>query len=154
MQKPKQILERNEIINGLFAYKPAVLKEYTDCWYIEYYVMHPVAKELTRKRQKVTSYKSKYGVREARNMLRVIVNRLNIRLEQGWSPFFEHEDGRLLETVPMVTEKFLNEKTKELRPASMRSYKSIVGKDFLTWVAKNYPTVTVLIFSVLQITYK
>lgn len=138
---------RGTIVSELYGYQPAVLKEYAAYWCIEYYVKHPVTHELTRKREKVTGFKTKYGVREARQLLQIAVNRLNLKLSQGWSPFFVHEDGRLLEPLHMVVEKFLKEKTRDLRQNTMRQYNSIVGKELIIWATQNYPIITAATFT-------
>lgn len=147
MSKRQKKQVRGTIVSELYGYQPAVLKEYAAYWCIEYWVKHPVTHELTRKREKVTNFKTKYGVREARQLLRLAVDRLNLKLSQGWNPYFSHQDGRLLEPLPMVIEKFLKEKQRDLRPNTMRSYNSMIGKELLQWVEKNYPTVTAATFS-------
>ena len=139
MPNPRLKLPQSNNVSDLFGYMPAVLKEYADYWCIEYYVKHPVTQELIRRREKVQSYKTRYGVREARKLLRVAVSRLNLKLSQGWTPFFVHEDGRLLERLPAVIEKFLKEKQRDLRPNTMRSYNSMIGNELLRWAKENYP---------------
>ncbi|MDR0941193.1 MAG: site-specific integrase [Bacteroidales bacterium] len=147
MSIPQKKQPRGTIVSNLYGYTPAVLKEYADYWCIEYYVKHPVTHELFRRREKVTGYKTRYGVREARQLLRIAVDRLNLKLSQGWNPFFVHEDGRLLEPLHVVIEKFLKEKERELRPNTLRSYNSMIGKELLLWAQKNYPTITASTFS-------
>lgn len=147
MSIPQKKQARGTIVSDLYGYIPAVLKEYNAYWCIEYYVKHLVTHELSRRREKVTSYKTRYGVREARHLLRVAVNRLNMKLSQGWNPYFIHEDGRLLEPLHMVIEKFLKEKERDLRPNTMRQYNSVIGKELLIWGQKNYPTITASTFN-------
>ncbi|MCL2328296.1 MAG: site-specific integrase [Bacteroidetes bacterium] len=147
MPSPKLKLPQSNNVSDLFGYMPAVLKEYADYWCIEYYVKHPVTQELIRQREKVQSYKTRYGTREARKLLRVAVSRLNLKLSQGWTPFFVHEDGRLLERMPAVIEKFLKEKQRDLRPNTMRSYNSMIGNELLQWAKENYPVVTASTFT-------
>ncbi|MDR2962721.1 MAG: site-specific integrase [Bacteroidales bacterium] len=147
MPTPQKNQERGAIVSDLYGYTPAVLKEYADYWCIEYYVKHPVTHKLTRRREKVSAYRTRYGVREARNLLRVAVSRLNLKLSQGWNPYFVHEDGRLLEPLHMVIHKFLAEKERDLRPNTLRSYKSMVGKELREWAQKNYPTITASTFT-------
>jgi len=146
MQTTQNQKERGKIVSDLFGYTPAVLKEYKPFWCIEYYVVHPATQELTRVREKVTNYKRRYGVKEARKLLRVAVSRLNLKLSQGFNPFFTHEDSRLLERLPAVVDKFLQEKRRDLRKNSMRQYDS-VSKELLTWTAQNYPIITASTFS-------
>jgi len=139
--------DRGTIVSDLYGYIPAVLKEYAAYWCIEYFVKHPVSGELMRRREKVQSYVTRYGTREARQLLRVAVSRLNLKLSQGWTPFFAHEDGRLLERLSAVIEKFLKEKQRDLRPNTMRSYNSMIGKELLQWAEKNYPIITASTFT-------
>lgn len=135
------------IVSELYGYLPAVLKEYTDYWCIEYWVKHPVTHELTRKREKVTHFRTRYGVREARQLLRLAVSRINLKLSQGWNPFFSHQDGRLLEPLGIVIEKFIREKERDLRENTLRSYKSMIGRELLDWTQQNYPTITAATFT-------
>ena len=76
MSKPKLNVSQKNIIGELFGYVPAVLKEYSDFWCIEYYVKNPITNEFLRKREKVTHYIARYGKLEARALLRVAVNQL------------------------------------------------------------------------------
>lgn len=75
------------------------------------------------------------------------VSRLNLKLSQGFNPFFVHEDARLLERLPAVIDKFLQEKQRDLRKNTMRSYESMVGKELRQWVEKNYPIITASTFT-------
>ena len=141
MSRPQLNISQGNIIGELFGFVPAVLKEYKEYWCIEYYVKNPITNEFKRKREKVTNYVARYGKSEARALLRVAVNQLNLKLSQGWSPFFVHEDTRLYEKLPAVAEKFLKEKERDLRPNTMRSYKSGVN-ELVNFTKKNYPHIT------------
>ncbi len=147
MQTTQKQKNRGKLVSDLFGYTPAILKEYKPFWCIEYYVIHPATQDLTRVREKVTSYKTKYGAREARRLLRVVIGRLNLKLSQGYNPFYIHEDSRLLERLTAVIDKFLREKERELRINSLRSYKSIIGKELRQWVELNYPIITASTFT-------
>lgn len=132
---------------GKFHYLPAVLKENNSGWIIEYYVEHPTTHILTRKqirlKRLVTRYKS---VREARLHVQKIIENLNAKLSGGWNPFFVGEDARMYEKLTTVTELFLKEKTKELRPNTMRSYSSFC---FLLndWIKKTSPGLLASLFN-------
>ncbi len=137
---------QGRIINIAFGYAPAVLKEYRSGWRIEYYVTNPITGELVRRQEKVQHYVNRLGKQQARAYLRNAVFQLNLKLSQGWSPFFVQEDTRLYEKLSCVAEKFLKEKTKDLRAGTMRSYKS--GVEWLVgWSAKMHPTITAGTFS-------
>ena len=79
MSRPQLNISQGNIIGELFGYVPAVLKEYTDFWCIEYYVKNPITNEFKQKREKVTNYVARYGKCEARALLRVAVNQLNLK---------------------------------------------------------------------------
>jgi hypothetical protein len=147
MQTSQQHKERGKVVSDLFGYIPAVLKEYKPFWCIEYSVLHPATGQMTQVREKVSGYKTRYGVREARKLLRVAVNRLNLKLSQGYNPFFVHEDSRLYERLTNVIDKFITEKTRELRPNTLRSYKSMIGKELCEWAQQNYPIITASTFT-------
>ena len=141
MSRPQLHISQGNIIGELFGFVPAVLKEYTDFWCIEYYVKNPITNEFKRKREKVTNYVARYGKSEARALLRVAVNQLNLKLSQGWSPFFVQENTRLYEKLTTVAEKFLKEKERDLRPNTMRSYKSGIN-ELTKFTKQNYPHIT------------
>jgi len=147
MSKPQLITSQGQgIIGELFGYVPAVLKEYKEFWCIEYYVKNPITHEFQRKREKVTCYINRYGKMQARSYLRVVINQLNLKLSQGWSPFFVQEDSRLYERITEVTEKFISERSRDLRPDTIRSYKSSIN-EFLRFTKENYPTITASTFN-------
>ena len=131
---------RHSVRGDLFDYYPAILKEYKYGWRIEYYVRHPIHKTMEQKQVKVQSYVSRLGKREAKLYVREIVMKLNIKLAGGWSPFLQgtHEGSRMYEKL---SDKYLNEKEKEMRPDTMRSYRSYIN-ELLRFTDENFPTIT------------
>lgn len=129
------------------SFLPAVLKETANDWYIEYYAEHPTSGEMKRFKVRMNRAIKRYTKKsEARKYCLDIVSRLNSRLMDGWSPFFESEDARLYMPLCKVVETYLAEKKKELRKDSMRCYTSITGI-FLSWVAVDCPNVVCSLFN-------
>lgn len=121
-----------------YNYRPAILHEYKSGWLIEYYCENPVSKKMQRKTIKMNLLVSRYkNKRDARMHVNKIVSSLNIKLAKGWNPFFESEDARLYSKVSDVLILYLQEKEKELRENTMRSYKSFVSL-FSQWINSNF----------------
>lgn len=129
------------------AYLPAVLKENKSGWIIEYYATHPITLILTRKQIRLQRIVSRYkSVKEARMHVYRMIVVINAKLAGGWNPFFEEEDSRMYEKLSDVLTLFLNEKRKELRENTMRSYDSF--KTILTeWTNKNNPDLYASLFN-------
>lgn len=108
-------------------YIPAVLHKSKDGYRIEYYVTNPVTQKLTRQRLRVDKiFKAYAKKRDALIHIDGIIEGINAKLRTGYNPFFEGEDSRLYEKLSSVAEKFIQEKQKDLRPDTMRSYSSFV----------------------------
>lgn len=121
------------------TYLPAVLKENKSGWIIEYYVLHPVTKELTRKQIRLQNVMKRYRlVKDARAHIAVMISNLNQKLSGGWNPFFTSEDARMYETLSDVADKFLKEKEKENRESTYRSYQSFC-RMLLEWGSRQNP---------------
>lgn len=121
---------------------PAKLHKYKDGYRIEYYVRNPLNGELVRQRLRVnTVLKSYKKRRDAMLHIDLICETINAKLRGGYNPFFEGEDARLYEKLSDVADKFLSEKSRELRPDTMRSYSSIVTS-FCGFVARINPAQT------------
>ena len=109
-------------------YIPAVLHKSKDGYRIEYYVTNPVTQKLTRQRLRVDKiFKAYAKKRDALIHIDGIIEGINAKLRTGYNPFFEGEDSRLYEKLSSVAEKFIQEKQKDLRPDTMRSYSSFVN---------------------------
>ncbi|MDL2313179.1 phage integrase SAM-like domain-containing protein, partial [Bacteroidales bacterium OttesenSCG-928-B11] len=133
-----QIFENNTPpIN--FNYRPARLHEYKSGWLIEYYCENPTTNKLNRKTIKVNLLVSRYkNKREARQHINNIVSNINIKLSKGWNPFFEHEDSRLYSNINDVFAIYMQEKEKESRKHTLRSYSSFVSI-IKNYINKNHP---------------
>jgi integrase len=113
---------------------PAMLKEYSRSdWRVVYYALQPKTNDLKRVQIRINEIINKYRtLKERRNHAFTMCNTINARLSGGWSPFFNTEDARLYTKISDVAQKFLNEKRKELRINTLRSYQSFC-KMLLEW---------------------
>ena len=121
---------KKEIVKSCLTsnFLPAMLREYKSGWIVEYYAENPLTKKLERKKLRLNKLVSRYkSVKDARMHASKIVMAINIRLSTGWNPFFTDDDARLFTSIDVVREKFLQEKTKELREDAMRSYSSLAA---------------------------
>ena len=131
-------------ING---YLPAVLKEYKSRWEIEYYVVHPQTKLLTRKQIKLNRIVSRYTRKtDARKHIAEMIIAINAKLSGGWNPFFEGEDARMYEKLSDVVKIFVENRRKELRKNTIRSYEHF-AKVLIEWTSKRYPDIYASTFS-------
>ncbi|MDO4727096.1 MAG: site-specific integrase [Porphyromonadaceae bacterium] len=121
---------------------PARLKQTkSNGWQVVYYALNPQTEKLDRVRLKLNRAISRYRTkREAMLYATEVVNTINLKLSGGWSPFFEGENARLYEKTNKVIQYFLEEKERELRENTMRSYKSF-ARQFLKWLDKHTPNV-------------
>ncbi|MCM1033990.1 MAG: site-specific integrase [Paludibacter sp.] len=67
-----------------------------------------------------------------------IVNTINIQLAGGWSPFGESENVRYYTPIDDVMAAYIDEKSKELKQDSLRSYKSFCNI-FGRWCSSHIP---------------
>jgi site-specific recombinase XerD len=120
----------------VFNYLPAKLCKNRSGWIIEYYVENPASKEMCRVRKRVHFIRKRYGtVRDAESHCQKIIFDINTKLANGINPMFSDENPAGYITIKDVLTKFLEEKTREMRPDSMRSYRSF-SKTFLTYISK------------------
>ena len=109
-----------------YNYQPAVLHHSEGMgWMVEYYILNPVSESFERKRMRLNSMRKRYRtVAEFRTAANEIVCTINTKLAGGWSPFGESANTRLYEKMDDVLEKYIREKERELKPDTLRSYKS------------------------------
>lgn len=132
---------------GNYRFLPAVLKENSEDWYIEYYAENPQTGEMRRFRTRMNRAIKRFSKKaEARKYCLDVVARLNVKLLEGWSPFFEGEDSRLYVTLQDVCSLYLKEKTKELRPDTLRSYASFTNM-LLAWSSRSQPNIFCSLFN-------
>lgn len=99
---------------------------------VYYYVKDPMTDKLRRVVVKCNRQRLK---RERLLVARQICESINEKLRYGWNPFVEEmkENGGV--TFEMALSWFLDEKAEDLRPDSMRSYRSFV-KRLSEWMEK------------------
>lgn len=111
-------------IHDLIGFKPAVLKT-GKVDYVEYYIKSPVSNQFIRKRIRVSHIKS---ITERKKYARELIKTLNEKLYNGWNPFVEETATNSYVLLKKAIQIFINQKQKELRPDSIRSYKSFIEK--------------------------
>ena len=111
-------------------YYPAILKKNKSGHYIEYYVTNPDTGKLVRKRIKLNRIKN---ARQRKQIATEIIKDLNAKLAEGWNPFIEQEAPNGFSTIQHAFQKYLEIKTKELRPETLRSLNVYIGK-WIAWV--------------------
>ncbi len=115
------------------SYLPAILKNNKHGWQIEYHAMDPVDSKLKRHVTKLNKLRKRYSrLSDFRVHCYDIINTINAKLAGGWTPFGENHNSRMLTPINMVVTDYLKEKEAELRPDTIRSYKSFC-KGFLAW---------------------
>ena len=120
-------------------YVPAILCHQKDNWQIEYYVFSPVTNQMERKRMRLNKLRRHCGtLKEFKAHAANIVQTINNQLAGGWSPFGESENIRYYTTLDEVMRLYIEEKEKELKKDTMRSYKSFC-KIFGEWCLKTVP---------------
>lgn len=123
----------------LLSYLPATLKHDTNGWYVEYFVSSPLDGQLKRVRMKLNKVRKRYSsLTEFKTYAHSIVIQINNKLATGWSPFNATDNLRMYIPLKEVLTYFLDECAKELRPDTMRSYKSFCHI-FGTWLEDEAP---------------
>jgi len=120
----------------VFNYMPAKLCKNRSGWIIEYYVENPISSEMCRVRKRVHFLKKRYGSsKDAETHCQKIIFDINSKLANGINPMFTEDNPVGYTTISDVVKRFLDEKTRETRPDTMRSYKSF-SNSFLTFLSK------------------
>ena len=123
----------------VFNYLPAQLRKNKSGWIVEYWCEDPISLEMRRCRMRVDKIRKRYqSQREAVAHVAKMVNHINMKLMQGWNPFVAAETQQMYVPIDDVATRFLTEKQKELRPDSIRSYKSFLNT-FLTYFHERCP---------------
>lgn len=117
-------LEEN--FTALQTYVPACLKKHeVDGWRIEYYALNPITNKLERKRIRLNQLRQRFrNTAEFRTQANQMVCALNVKLFNGWTPFGGKEHARHYTLLSEVMEKYINEKSKELKDSTLVSYRS------------------------------
>ena len=133
---------------------PALIKHNTHGWYVEYQALNPTSGKMQRYRQHLNVLRKHYPrLADFKAHCNTIVNCLNAKLAGGWTPIGENFNTRFYTPLPEVAKAYLDEKSEELRPDSMRSYKSFVT-GFLKWLEETVPQCQCILFNkVLAVKY-
>ena len=133
-------ISQNQSFKYNYNYQPAVLlRQPSMGWVIEYRILNPVSETFERKRMRLNSLRKRYRtMAEFRTAANEILCTINTKLSGGWSPFGESANTRLYEKMSDVLQRYIAEKENELKPETMRSYKSFC-KIFGEWIEQNMP---------------
>ena len=126
----------------LFAgYAPAVVKHIATGWFIEYYVTNPFTQVLERRKFRLNNLRKRCRTAmEFRVQANTICAQLNVKLANGWNPFTETTTNEKPVTLPIsaMYDKYFQDVEKDLRPDTLRSYKSF-SKMLIEWCEKKAP---------------
>ena len=132
----KNLPEKNV---GFVDYIPATLKHNAHGWSIEYHAIDPTTGRLKRHAVKLNRLRNNYtNSTDFRQHVNRICIQINGQLAGGWTPWGEERNARMLMPVRMVADIYIKEKEAELRPDTMRSYKSF-RKVFTDWIETECP---------------
>lgn len=134
-------MSKNQI---LLSFKPAQLCRGKE-WYVYYYVMNPTSLKMERFRIKINRIQTK---RERTKYAEALISEINQKLYSGWNPFSKNiqpqklvpvqveiqqevkplESAAVNNSISIVKamQRFFSIKELELRPDSVRSYKSYI----------------------------
>jgi integrase len=112
--------------NSIFqnAFIPAQLHIGTAEWFVWFSAVDPETGKQKRKKIKINRIKSHT---ERKRYARHLIEEINDKLYSGWNPWLVEECANGLTPLQQVLPKFIRQKEKELRPASMRSYHSYMA---------------------------
>lgn len=133
---------------------PAQLKQNSHGWYIEYQTINASSGKMQRYRIHLNVLRKHYTkLSDFKAHCNGIINKLNAQLAGGWTPLGENQNARYYTPISAVITAYLTEKECELRPDTMRSYKSFCT-GFGNWVEKHVPDCQTILFNkVLAIKY-
>lgn len=134
---------------GTASYVPAQLtSDSSRGWFIYYYIFNPVVGALEAKYVKLNRVKKQFRtISDFKAYANNIVQTINAKLAQGWSPYGEREDARHYETIETLCEKYIEEKTRDkCAESTIRSYKTF-NNALLAWCEKNAAGVKCIMFS-------
>lgn len=129
------------------TYLPAILKHNAHGWTIEYHVIDPGTAKMKRYAVKLNKLRKRFvRLSDFKAFANNIVQQYNVKLSGGWTPFGESQNSRIFSPMNAVIHEYIAEKGKELRPDSMRSYKSFC-KTLENWIDNNVPGVQIGAFN-------
>ena len=117
----------------MIDYIPAQLHRTNNGWYVDYYAFHPGLNKLHRKQIRVNKIKS---VTERRKFAKRLIQKINIRLAEGWNPFAEQEAPKSFYRLSQAISSFLEDK-RDLRADTLRAYNNFL-KLFQKWCEEKF----------------
>ena len=128
-------------------YLPAQLKHNSHGWYVEYQTIDPSTGTMKRYWVRMNKLRKRYArLADFRAHCNQIVCNLNAKLAGGWTPLGESQNTRLYTPLSMVISDYLAEKEAELRPDTIRSYRSFCT-GFLKWLDDTAPKCQTIVFN-------
>ena len=125
------------LYQNLVSFRPPRLLNNTLGWHIEYYILDPISGKLLRKRFRLNDLHRQCATgAEFKQKANQVLQELTAKLVSGWSPQGEIQSGRYYSSLFDALSRFLEVKSRELRPDSMRTYKGII-KIFKEWLNKD-----------------
>lgn len=115
--------------NSTLNFKPAALS-IGKSWEIVYHCEDPATGKLHRFREKVNHIKK---VSERKRYAAFRLKKINEQLYSGWNPFIEKDSPRGFTEIAVALDVFLTKKCKELKPNSVRTYRSVI-RIFNKWL--------------------
>lgn len=122
------------LFQNLVNFRPPKLLNNALGYHIEYYVLDPVSGKLIRKRFRLNELRKQCNsAAEFKQKANQVLQELTNKLVTGWSPQGEVSSGRYYSSLFDAFKRFLDIKSRELRPDTMRTYKGMtkIIKDWL-----------------------
>lgn len=113
---------------------------------VDYYICDPVSGKKLRKQIRLLRVKNRTTEREFQRYVTDLIYNINNRLASGWNPLHESSNAKHYTPFADAIEIFVEEKIKECRPDTMRSYKG-VSTALVRFTSKFYPTLLVGAFT-------
>lgn len=115
------------LYQNIINFRPPRLIHNSLGWNIEYYILDPLTNKLIRKRFRLNQLRQdSCSADEFKQKANAVLQELTIKLVSGWHPDGELQSGRYYTDLFSALDKFIEAKSRELRPDSMRTYKGIV----------------------------
>jgi len=136
---PKKKMQKNLFTHDTLKvrYIPAELRTNPSGWYIEYYFLNPLSDNLERTRIKVNYIRKKLkSDRLAKQELKLYCNKINLKLESGWSPIVDNSLNGFKTLVECI-DLFLEMKRKEVRGDTSYKHYSSQLNIFRNWILDN-----------------
>lgn len=128
-------------------YMPAVLMHNAMGWFVEYYVLNPDSDRMERKRMKLNMLRKRYARQsEFKVAANEIVCDINAKLAGGWTPFGENESSRYYTQMSEVLQLYIEDRARELKKETMRSYRSFANI-FGKWLQAKVPNCKCIFFN-------